>query len=295
MSLSLDAMPPLPREESDIDEEMPPVQEEEEVRPLYTKRRKRRVQHISSSDESPPVPAETDEESEASSFIARLGLVNDAVQPADGKRRTCRTLESARNRPPDAREQAHARQTRKPHKAQRSTRPRTLAELAKARADAVDELKKVWAHRAAKDLAKTSGEFSRRTDGRVDAPDPKEEQEELDREWSEFNDDSPEADARREQQAHHAQQEMLKLMKTLDSRSQQEWENGQQTRRVRARCTIASDRLRDQGDSEGDRKLAAIQKALDSLGYTRSQHQRLFHNRFIQAILPKSVIRNICM
>lgn len=52
------------------------------------------------------------------------------------------------------------------------------------------------------------------------------------------------------------------------------------------RLALTNDPLRDTGHCNGDKRLAAIRKTLDSFGMTRSQNQKIFHDAFVQSVLP---------
>jgi hypothetical protein len=62
-------------------------------------------------------------------------------------------------------------------------------------------------------------------------------------------------------------------------------------RDIRTRTDLSTDLLRDLRQCGGDRRLANIQRILNSCGVTRSVHQKQFHEAFINACLPKSVAR----
>jgi hypothetical protein len=55
---------------------------------------------------------------------------------------------------------------------------------------------------------------------------------------------------------------------------------------IRARDDLSADLLRDIRRSAGDLRLEQINKTLNNMGYTRSTHQRMFHDNFIKACLP---------
>lgn len=52
------------------------------------------------------------------------------------------------------------------------------------------------------------------------------------------------------------------------------------------RADLSADPLRDIRISKGDENMAAIRVTLNQLGYIRSVHQKMFHEKFIQACLP---------
>jgi hypothetical protein len=52
------------------------------------------------------------------------------------------------------------------------------------------------------------------------------------------------------------------------------------------RDVLSADLCRDTRRGMGDQRLEAIRKCLNEMGYTRSQFQRLFHDKFTQACLP---------
>lgn len=62
-----------------------------------------------------------------------------------------------------------------------------------------------------------------------------------------------------------------------------------QKRTIYRRYDLISHPTLTRGACQGDARLAAIRKTLASLGYTRSQHQKLFHEHFIKACLPMFV------
>lgn len=55
---------------------------------------------------------------------------------------------------------------------------------------------------------------------------------------------------------------------------------------IRMRVDLSMDPLRDHKRCEGDIKLQKLYQCLNNLGYTRSEFQELFHEKFIQACLP---------
>lgn len=57
--------------------------------------------------------------------------------------------------------------------------------------------------------------------------------------------------------------------------------------RIHTRVQLATDKLVGADVRQGDVRLAKIRKCLTDMGYTRSQFQELFHNKFIQACLPQ--------
>lgn len=57
--------------------------------------------------------------------------------------------------------------------------------------------------------------------------------------------------------------------------------------RLYTRVHLATDKLVGADIRQGDLRLAKIRKCLTEMGYTRSQFQELFHNKFIQACLPQ--------
>lgn len=59
-----------------------------------------------------------------------------------------------------------------------------------------------------------------------------------------------------------------------------------QDKAIYNRLALSTDPLRDSGHCNGDKRLAAIRKTLDSFGMTRSQNQKTFHDADVQACLP---------
>lgn len=57
--------------------------------------------------------------------------------------------------------------------------------------------------------------------------------------------------------------------------------------RIYTRGHLATDKLVGADIRQGDVKLAKIRQCLTEMGYTRSQFQELFHNKFTQAVLPQ--------
>lgn len=61
----------------------------------------------------------------------------------------------------------------------------------------------------------------------------------------------------------------------------------QESLRIRTRVEVTLDDLRDQRSCNGDIRLANLRRTLDSVpGFARSEHQKEFHEAFIQACLP---------
>ena len=79
------------------------------------------------------------------------------------------------------------------------------------------------------------------------------------------------------------------LYQALVDEMHEEAETAGRARIVHSREELSTDPTMALRHCDGDRKLDAIRRLLNSLGYTRSQYQRMFHDAFIRACLPMSV------
>lgn len=80
--------------------------------------------------------------------------------------------------------------------------------------------------------------------------------------------------------------EFDRMLDGIEALSVEEHRVAKEAQVIRMRMTCSTDRLRDVRNCLGDQRMAAIQKTLYSLGFTPSQYQALFFEKFTQACLP---------
>jgi hypothetical protein len=153
-----------------------------------------------------------------------------------------------------------------------------------------EETKKLWLKHVHEQYTLYNGSDSRRDDDHKIIVDSEEEQRKADdlarRAREAFELDTADAAAKREVSAEQEELAFLQELEQRASDAQKEYVSGEEEKLVYCRRFIAADRLRDAGNSKGWMRMNAILRRLDTLGYTRSKLQKLFHHRFVQAILP---------
>lgn len=79
------------------------------------------------------------------------------------------------------------------------------------------------------------------------------------------------------------------MMTSMLAKTEAQCGEAMQRMRVSTAVNLSTDLLRDMRQCAGDLTMDAIARVLNEMGCTRSEHQAMFHDAFIQACLPMSV------